>query len=345
MLFTLHASCLRSHLAPTDGSKPKLALPDLPAYTKNTLGLSGLNLTTDLLAGADRARLETIRERADKSGCACLLLIETNPLPLADADPGVAGRAVERMKAVVRAAHILGCNSAALTMTGANTEAAQALAVKRLKEVSEPAERLDLNVLIAPTEGLTAAPERVTEIIKKVGGFRVGTLPDFLSATKTKEPVAYLRRLIPYASCVTAATIDFEVQEYTPPKAPSRAASAPAAPGGADPAPSAPAAGAAGAAEPDLDIDDDDIDDEELDLELEALAEELAGGIPSEEEIPKEVIIHKTYDLKPLLDAVLSVGYDGSLGIDYRGGGDVTIGISRSREALRLILAGVGRTG
>ncbi len=341
MLFTLHASCIRSLLTPSEGGKPKLALADLPAFTKNTLGLSGLNLTTDLLAGADRARLETIRERADKSGCACLLLIETNPLPLADPDPVVAGRAVERMKAVVRAANILGCNSAALTLTGPATEAAQAFAVKRLKEIAEPAERLDLNVLIAPTEGLTAVPEKVTEIIKKVGGFRVGTLPDFLSATKSKEPIAYLRRLIPYASCVTAVTIDFEVQEV--------AAVRPPAPkggpekDGAEAPPLPPPAGSASVA--DLDVEDDDIDDAELDLELEALAEELSGGGMEEEEIPAEVFVHKPFDLKPLIEAVISVGYDGSLGIDYRGGGDVTIGITRSREALRMILAGVGRTG
>ncbi|HLO40169.1 MAG TPA: TIM barrel protein [Phycisphaerales bacterium] len=338
MLFTLHASCLKSLLAPADGSRPKLALTDLPAYTKNTLGLSGLNLTTDLLAGADRSRLETIRERADKSGCACLLLIETNPLPLADPDPAVAAKAVERMKAVVRAAHILGCNSAALTMTGPATDLAQAYAVKRLKDIAEPAERLDLNVLIAPTEGLTSIPEKVTEIIKKVGGFRIGTLPDFLSATKVKEPIPYLRRLIPYASCVTAVTIDFEVQEVSIPKISLK----PAAEGDAPPALAAPGAVAE---EGDLEVDDE-IDDDDLDLELEALADELAEGRgDDEEEGPTELFIHKPYDLKPLVEAVLSVGYDGSLGIDYRGGGDVTMGITRSREALRMILAGAGRTG
>lgn len=336
MLFTLHASCLRSMLQPADASKPKLALTDLPSFTKEKLGLSGVNLTTDLLAGADRARLEAIRERADKSGCACLLLIESNPLPLADPDPQIAGKAVERMKAVVRAAHILGCNSAALSITAPATDAAQLFAVKRLKEIADPAERLDLNVLISPMEGLTAVPEKVTEIIKKVGGFRVGTLPDFLSATKSKEAVAYLRRLIPYASCVTAVTLDFEVEQVQPLKHPKPAL--PDAAGGVLP-PGGPAVD-----EPDVELDDEEIEDDELDLELEALAEEL-GADEEEEEGPVEVFIHKPFDLKPLLEAVLSVGYDGSLAIDYRGSGDVTIGITRSREALRMILAGGGRTG
>ncbi|HRJ49794.1 MAG: hypothetical protein KF787_09295 [Phycisphaeraceae bacterium] len=339
MLFTLHASCLRSMLAPADAARPKLAMTDLPAYAKNTLGLSGLNLTTDLLAGADRAHLESIRERADKSGCACLLLIEPKALALTDPDPAVAGRAVERMKAVVRAAHILGCNSAAVTITGPATDAAQVFAIKRLKEISDAAERLDLNVLISPTEGLTAVPEKITEIIKKVGGFRVGTLPDFLSATQSREPISYLRRLIPYASCVTAVTLDFEVVEAAPVR-PSvqRTAEhheqdgAAAHPAGED-------------VEADLELDDA-IDDEELELELKELVEELGARPVVEEEPPPPVLyLHKPFDLKPLVEAVVSVGYDGSLGIDYRGTGDVTMGITRSRDALRAILAGASRSG
>ena len=31
---------------------------------------------------------------------------------------------------------------------------------------------------------------------------------------------------------------------------------------------------------------------------------------------------HKSYDLKPLLDAIVSVGFDGSLAIEHRGPGD-----------------------
>ena len=41
------------------------------------MGLGGLNLSTDLLVGADRARLERVRERSDRASCSCLLLIES----------------------------------------------------------------------------------------------------------------------------------------------------------------------------------------------------------------------------------------------------------------------------
>ena len=71
------------------------------------------------------------------------------------------------------------------------------------------AEKRELNVLISPTEGLTEDPDRVAELIKRVGGFRIGTYPDFETASKSKDPIAYLRRLAPYAWAVNASTIEF----------------------------------------------------------------------------------------------------------------------------------------
>ena len=59
--------------------KPKLDLLDLPTYARNDLGLHGLNLSSELLAGVNRERLEKLRERADKAGCACLLLSMSDP--------------------------------------------------------------------------------------------------------------------------------------------------------------------------------------------------------------------------------------------------------------------------
>ena len=71
MLLTLSAVSLRSMLAKGRGGRAKLELLDLPRYTREELGLHGLNLNTDLLAGQSREMLEKLRERADKAGCAC----------------------------------------------------------------------------------------------------------------------------------------------------------------------------------------------------------------------------------------------------------------------------------
>src|ERR1041384_436051 len=161
MLLTLTASSLRSMLLPGRGRKPKLELFDLPAFARETLGLAGINLSTDLLVGADRTRLEPIRERADRASCACLLLVESEVQPFA-ADKNAPG-AVDRMLRVVEAAHILGCSAAATRLDAPDDDAAFLRVATRLRPVMERAEKLDINLLISPSKGLTARPERANE--------------------------------------------------------------------------------------------------------------------------------------------------------------------------------------
>lgn len=355
MLLTLTASCVRSLLS-LPGSRPKpgqFDLLDLPSFTQETLGLSGLTLTTDLLAGADRARLEQIRERADKARCACLLLAEPDPLHFGskDAAPGTA--ASQRLVRVVEAAHILGCSAAAFKVKAPDDDEALARVAQRLRAAVERAEKLDLNILVSPCDGLTSRPERVTELLKKIGGFRVGTYPDFLAATQTKDPVAYLHRLAPYATVVCGTTIQFEASPETEEPAPEpKAEPAPAAKGKskaksvkAAATPPPPAAGKkkpAKAVEPEEPEEDEEFEDDEesprggglsalLDAVLDAGDDEIIAVPPP----PK----HKTYDLRPLVGALRAVGYDGPLAVDYRGTGDVIEGVLASRDALFAALA------
>jgi sugar phosphate isomerase/epimerase len=270
MLLTLTAISLRSMLSRGKSGKAKLDLLDLPQYTREELGLHGLNVSTELLAGVSRDRLERLRERSDKAGCACLLLIESDAHAFGDAGEAVGAAAIERLQKVIQAGHILGCNAVAVKIAAADEAPVFQRCAERLRKGVERAERLELNVLISPQPGLTATPERVTELIKKVGGFRVGTFPDFQAAAAAADPVAYLRRLTPYASVVSASTVKFVAEK---------------------------------------------------------------GGAEGE-------VKHDSYDLEPLVSAILSVGYDGTLAVEYRGTGDAKIGIMRSREALERLLQG-----
>lgn len=273
MLLTLSASCLKSLLLPQGrGKKPQLDLLELPSFVKGTLGLGGLNLSTELLAGADRTRLDNVRERTDKAGCSCLLLIEAEPQRFGDKSAAAAAAAAERMRRVVEAAHILGCSAAAVKIAADDDDALLATVATRLKPVVERAEKLDLNLLISPHTGLTERPERVTELLKKVGGFRIGTYPDFQAAAAAKDPAAYLHRITPYATVVSGSTIKLVSQGTRKAK---------------------------------------------------------RGGVP-----PPEEFAHQPYDLKVLVNALLAVGYDGPLGIDYRGEGDPVAGVAASRLAL-----------
>jgi hypothetical protein len=44
----------------------------------------------------------------------------------------------------------------------------------------------------------------LTQLIRKVGGFRVGSFPSFTQAAGAGDPVAYLKAVTPYAAAVTA---------------------------------------------------------------------------------------------------------------------------------------------
>jgi hypothetical protein len=324
MLLTLTANSLRSMLKPGRTGRVKLPLLDLPDFARQSLGLHGLNLSTDLLAGLDRSAYEEIRERADKAACACLLLIEPEPQAFGDRSDAKGEAAIERTRRVIQAGHLLGCNAVAVSCLGPDTQEAFDLTVERLQEVVGRAEKLELNILISPREGLTSTPERITELIKKVGGFRVGTFPDLQTAAQAPDPVAYLRRLTPYAPVISASTVEFVPE-------------APVLPTERKGTKSSAASGEAAAAGGTLTIDEVELAQKPI-----AAGSGSTDGAAAGQEAPGAAntpMRHRPYDLVPLIRAIASVGFDGTLALDYRGGGDARLGLIRSRRAIEAALA------
>ncbi|MGH7244197.1 MAG: TIM barrel protein [Phycisphaerales bacterium] len=348
-----------------------------------------MNLTTDLLVGADRRKLEQLRERADRAGCPCLLLIEAEPQKLSATDPATAEAVIGRMLRVIEAAQILSCTAAALRITADDSDAALQTVWPRLRKIVDRAERLELNLLVSPMKGLTAKAERVTEMIKKVGGFRIGTLPDFQFAFEStgsiEGAVTFLRRITPYASVVMASTTDFAdpSPDSAAPKPPSKrarpadddddeelekaskkSARTPEPPQEPEAAPAKgkkkgkdAAAKPADAAKPGkakadgkaskvetppvpAAAEEEDEEIEELDdASLEDLIADIFKGEGEEPPAPQEPLpVHKAYDLFKMVHAVASVGFDSTIAVDYRGGGDVTLGIRKSQRVLRAAL-------
>lgn len=269
MLLTLSAHSFRARLTPKKSGKvapDALNLMDLPRFTRETLGLYGLNLTTPMLAGADLVRLDSLREAADKASCPILVLHETEAQPFGTEDEDVGNAAIARTLKVVKAAHRLGCNSIAVSVKGPDGDDAFDNAIERLKEVLKPAEKLEVNLLLAPFPGMTIEPDRLTDLIKKVGGFRIGTFPNYFDASKAPDPSLYLRRLVPYASALTASCLGF-------------------APG------KKPGTG-----------------------------------------------VHEAFDLAGYTKVVQSVGYQGTLAIDYLGDGDVVEAVLSAKSVLESIV-------
>ncbi|MHC4910100.1 MAG: sugar phosphate isomerase/epimerase family protein [Planctomycetota bacterium] len=208
MLLTLSANSLRS-LDSADGSG-RLSLLDMPAYAISQLELRGLNIPASMLAGWNLQDLDKLRDSADKAGCPCLVLVEDTPLKFGSKRAKIRSDAADRVEKLAVAANRLGCNALAMGIEAKDDDDSFELVADEIRRVMPRVERLELNVLLVPGEGLTADPARLTELIKRIGGFRIGSLPTFGHAATTGDPVEALRKLAPYAGAVHATITGFE---------------------------------------------------------------------------------------------------------------------------------------
>ncbi len=300
-MFSLNTNSIRSVLK-RKGARA-ISPADLPKYTMDQFGLRAINFSTDQLAGLTPKDLEKIRDTGDRVGCSCLLLSQSEPLPLGDVKGDKALEAVERMTRVVKAASLMGCNAVSVGIKSKDSEESFEQAVESMKHILQAADRAEINVLVAPSDGLTEDAERLTDLLKGIGGFRIGTMPDFDTAAKTGDGVGYLKKLTPYASVVNASTLGFTIPESDGSSKGGEAA--------------------------------DDGDAAEGLSGLDALAAELEGMLMEDDPVP----VHEGYDLPALVGAIAAVGFDGTISIDYQGDGDETLGVMHSKEAIEEALA------
>jgi sugar phosphate isomerase/epimerase len=208
MLLALSAGSLRGLLT---RAKSPLAMHDLPAYIREELDLRGINIPSDLLSGRTLADLDRIRDRADRVGCPCLMLVETEPLDLAGADARQAA-AMERLRRLGTAANRLGCASLGMKLKDITSPAQMERAAIGLRAALSEMDRWEVNLLLQPSGGLLEKGDPLVELVKKVGGFRIGALPSFLHAHQSGQLRDMLRRLAPYAQAMIADIRGFDAK-------------------------------------------------------------------------------------------------------------------------------------
>lgn len=201
LLVTASASAFTDRLRSQDDP---LSLVDLPAFGSGELGVRGLSIPASLLGGLGPADLEAIRDAGDKARCPVLLLVEDQPLPLADPAPAVRAEAIERVGRLSRAAGMLGSAQLGISIDGDDGDERFELAASTVREAVQSIDRFEVGILIESRSGITGDPARLTDLIKKIGGFRIGSLPDFRFAHDTKDFEGALRRLAPYAGTIFA---------------------------------------------------------------------------------------------------------------------------------------------
>ncbi len=209
MLLTLSARSLAPLL---DDKKEPFDLFSVPGFAYEEFDLHGLNLQTRFLTGWGLDQLDRLRDHADKAGCPWLTLIEEEAHNLASTKDKDLEASLDRMTRVLRVGHRLGCSSVAMAISAPDKESLVEPVADQLREIITRAEQLELNLLLSPRAGLTSSPERLTALIRKVGGFRIGSMPDFVAATEAPDVQEYLRSLTPYASVVGAVTTKFNTK-------------------------------------------------------------------------------------------------------------------------------------
>ncbi len=181
-----------------------LTLIDFPAFAAGEIGVRGVSLPASLLSGLTPPELEAIRDAADKARCPALLLHEDRSQPLADADPTVRSEATLRVQRLSRAASILGSAQLGISIEGEDGDDRFEIAASTVREAIHSINSFEVSVLLEAATGITGDSTRLTDLIKKIGGFRIGSLVDFRFAHDTGDFEGTLRRLAPYAGSIFA---------------------------------------------------------------------------------------------------------------------------------------------
>jgi hypothetical protein len=217
ILLTLSAGSVRPLLEARDPRCPTIFA--VPQFVATDLELRGLNLPTDLLKGFGLSEIERLRDEADRAHCPVLLLSEEAPIDFVNRSGQTWATALDRLRRLGTAANRLGCPSIAIRIQAPDSEEAFEATAAGVKLALKEIDRFELNLLIAPHEGLTFDAGRLTDLIKKIGGFRIGSYPSFAHAHATGDLETTLRKLAPYAPAIAASVRGFngagEHEEYS----------------------------------------------------------------------------------------------------------------------------------
>ena len=173
---------------------------DIPCLAESELGLRGVMVDSEHLSGWDQGAYDIFRNNADKAKSPCLLVRDNTPMDIL----GDSESALERIHRLSIAANRLGCNALAITPKFPDEDQAVNFIIEQIRTAMIGVERLELNLLLQPCDGLTSDPDQLVEIIKQIGGFRIGTLPTFKAASATGDGISALKKLAPYAGGIVA---------------------------------------------------------------------------------------------------------------------------------------------
>ena len=169
----------------------------------------------------DKQYLAEMKKRAAGSGVKSLLIMIDGEGAIGDPDNAKRKTAVENHYKWVEAAKTLGCHSIRVNAaSGGSYDEQLKLAADGLRQLTEFAAKLDLNVIVENHGGLSSNGVWLSAVMKAVNHPRCGTLPDFgnfcIDWAKRDTPEGWYDRykgvaeMMPYAKAVSAKSYGFD---------------------------------------------------------------------------------------------------------------------------------------
>ncbi len=158
----------------------------------------------------DKTYIGQMRKRADAAGVGATVILIDGEGNLGDPDAAKRKNSVERHKKWVVAARQLGCHSIRVNARSKGTYEEQLkLAADGLRQLSEYAATIKMNVIVENHGGLSSNGKWLSSVMKTVKLKNCGTLPDF-GNFGSYDRYTGVRELMPFAKSVSAKSHDFD---------------------------------------------------------------------------------------------------------------------------------------
>ncbi len=198
------------------GTLPPL---DFPAYAQSEFGISAVEYVNQFFMdkATNTAFLADLNKRCSDAGVKSLLIMCDSEGALGDIDTDKRTQAVDNHKKWVEAAKTLHCHSIRVNASSSGTfEEQQNHAADGLRQLSEFAAPLGINIIVENHGGLSSDANWLSGTIKKVALKNCGTLPDFgnfkIAKDKFYNRYQGVAQLMPTAKGVSAKSNDFDEQ-------------------------------------------------------------------------------------------------------------------------------------
>lgn len=190
----------------------KLDNMDFASFTRKEFGIAAVEYWNRpfFKQAEDKKYLAQMRKRADDAGIQGLVILIDGEGNLGDPDAAARKESARRHHKWVVAAKQLGCHSIRVNARSKGSYQEQLeLSADGLRQLSEFAATLEMNVIVENHGGLSSNGEWLAKVMKRVGLKNCGTLPDF-GNFGNYDRYKGVRETMPFAKSVSAKSHDFD---------------------------------------------------------------------------------------------------------------------------------------